>query len=184
MDASRPDPPNVYRRTRGPGLTLATFVGVATILGSSGGVAGQVTEDSSAVGALIDAYRTTWNGHNASDLAEFFTEDADLIMGTDPIAAGREAVEAWWQGYFARQEPERHVAIEVQAVRLIAPDVAVVNVATTTQGQSAQGEELRSREARGTWVVVRKGASWRISAMRGMPTEQDQIIRASSGEGK
>ena len=72
------------------------------------------------------------------------------------------------------------MVIEVQAARLIAPDVAVLNVTTTTQGRSAQGEELRSRDARGTWVVVREGGTWRIAAMRGMPTEKDEIIRAST----
>ena len=103
-----------------------------------------------------------------------------MIMGTDSIASGRRAIEGWWQDYFARQEPQRHVAIEVHAVRLIAPDVAVLNVTTTTQGRGAQGEELRSRSARGTWVVVGKDGTWGIAAMRGMPTERDQIIRAAN----
>jgi uncharacterized protein (TIGR02246 family) len=136
------------------------------------------------VRALVEAYRTTWNSHDPSDLAGFFTEDADMIMGTDPIALGRKAIEGWWQDYFARQEPQRRVVIEVHALRLIAPDVAVVNVTTTTEGRSTQGEDLRSRDARGTWVVVREDGEWRIAAMRGMPTEQDQIIRASSQVGK
>ena len=103
-----------------------------------------------------------------------------MIMGTDPIALGRKAIEGWWHDYFARQEPQRQVVIEVHAVRLIAPDVAVLNVTTTTQGRSAQGEELRARNARGTWVVVREDGAWGIAAMRGMPTEQDRIIRASN----
>lgn len=148
------------------------------IAGFPRAAAAQTPEDSVAVRGLVEAYRTTWNEHDPSALATFFTQDADMIMGSDPVALGREAIQGWWRHYFARQEPQRRVAIDVHAVRLITPDVAVLNVATTTGGRNAQGETLKSRKARGTWVVIRQGGTWRISAMRGMPTEQDQIIRA------
>lgn len=161
-------------------MSFALVVAGVTILGPSRAVEAQATEDSMAVRGLVEAYRTTWNGHDPSVLAAFFTEDADMIMGTDPITSGRKAIEGWWRNYFAKQEPQRHVSIELHALRLIAPDVAVLNVTTTTQGRSAQGEELRSRYARGTWVVVHQDDAWMIAAMRGMPTEQDQIIRAPS----
>jgi len=140
-------------------------------------VAAQTSEDSLAVRALVEAYRATWNEHDSSALAGFFTQDADMIMGTDPVSLGREAIQGWWREYFARQEPERRVTIVIHAVRLIAPDIGVLNVTTTTGGRNAQGEELPERKARGTWVVVHERDTWRISAMRGMPTEQDQIIR-------
>lgn len=179
MAASRPTALDGYRRIGFVRMSFAVVVAGITPLGSSGMASAQVTEDSTAVRALVEAYRTTWDGHDASHLAAFFTPDADMIMGTDPIALGRNAIESWWQDYFARQEPQRRVAIEVQTLRLIAADVAVLNVTTTTQGRGAEGGELRSRDARGTWVVVRENGRWTIAAMRGMPTEQDQIIRAS-----
>jgi uncharacterized protein (TIGR02246 family) len=141
---------------------------------------GQTAGDSVGVSALVEAYRTTWGEHDASALARFFTADADMIMGTDPVSVGREAVEEWWRAYFERQEPERQVEIDLHAVRLITPDVAVLNVTTTTGGRSGQGKELQSRRARGTWVVVHQAGGWHISAMRGMPTEQDKIIRESA----
>jgi len=182
MDA----PLRAWRRrlsTWGARLPPAVVATSALIAGCPGVAAAQASGDSVAVRGLVEAYRTTWNGHDASDLAAFFTQDADMIMGSDPIALGRGAIEAWWRDYFARQEPERHVAIDVQALRLITPDVAVLNVTTTTGGRSAQGEELPSRKARGTWVVVLERGTWRIAAMRGMPTEQDRIIRGAGRPG-
>jgi len=164
----------------GRSLPVVVVAASATLLGCPGVVTAQTALDSAGVGAFVEAYRTTWNGHDPSDLAAFFTEDADMIMGTDPISVGRRAIQRWWQDYFSRQEPGRHVAIVTHAVRLISPEVAVLNVTTTTEGLDARGEELSSRDARGTWVVVREGGTWRIAAMRGMPTERDQIIRASS----
>ncbi|MEJ2679771.1 MAG: nuclear transport factor 2 family protein [Gemmatimonadota bacterium] len=156
----------------------------ALITGGPCPAAAQTSEDSVAIRALVEAYRVTWNEHDLSALATFFTQDADMIMGSDSVADGRAAIQGWWRDYFARQEPERRLAIDVRALRLITPAVAVLNAVTTTQGRNAQGEALNSRKARGTWVVVREGDTWRISAMRGMPTEQDRIIRGPDRKGQ
>ena len=71
------------------------------------------------------------------------------------------------------------LSIMVNSVRIITSDVALVNVTTTTGGQDRQGEKLLKRKARGTWVLHRQKGSWLIIAMRGMPTEEDRIIRES-----
>lgn len=163
---------------------MVTIAATSTLVAwFPGAAAAQTSGDSVAVAALVEEYLTSWNEHDPSALATFFTQDADMIMGSDPVALGRGAIERWWRAYFSRQEPERRVEIVIQALRLIAPDVAVLNVTTTTGGPNAQGNQLRSRRARGTWVVVRQSDRWRISAMRGMPTEQDQIIRGARGQG-
>ena len=144
--------------------------------------AAQTAEDSAAVASFVDAYRTIWNSHDPSALAALFTPDADMIMGTDPVSLGRQGIQDWWREYFGRQEPDREVVIAIHRMRLIRPDVVLLNVATTTGGRSEQGSPLRSRDARGMWVVVREGGTWHISAMRGMPTEQDEIIRSAGGQ--
>jgi len=38
----------------------------------------------------------TWNSHNASWVAAFFTHDADRLMGDGPRVSGREAIAEWW----------------------------------------------------------------------------------------
>ena len=135
-------------------------------------------EDSSAVLTQVEKYQSVWNTHDAAALSLFFTEDADFIMGNMPLINGRDGIKNWWQNYFNKQEPERRLTITVNSLRIIAPDVALVNVATTTGGQNTRGEKLKSKKARGTWVLLRKDGDWLITAMRGMPTEEDQIIRA------
>jgi len=104
-----------------------------------------------------------------------------MIMGTDPVSVGREAIEEWWANYFKRQEPERRVDIAINSLRLVAPDVVVLNVTTTTGGRG-RGARLQPRRARGTWVVVRQAGAWHISAMRGMPTPEDEIVRKTGGQ--
>jgi uncharacterized protein (TIGR02246 family) len=143
-------------------------------------IAAETYEDSTSVYKQIERYQVIWNTHDAAALAELFAEDADFIMGNQPLIRGRKAIQNWWWNYFKRQETERRLIIIVNSVRIISTDVAVANVATTTGGQDDQGKELLARKARGTWVLHRQNGKWLIIAMRGMPTEKDQIIRKSS----
>jgi uncharacterized protein (TIGR02246 family) len=139
----------------------------------------QTDGDSAAVYEQIETYQSAWNTHDATALAVFFKEDADFIMGNQPLIRGREGIQNWWRNYFNRQEPERRLSIMVNSVRIITSDVALVNVTTTTGGQDMQGEKILKRKARGTWVLHRQKGGWLIIAMRGMPTEKDRIIRES-----
>lgn len=128
--------------------------------------------------AMVDQYVSAWDTHDPSFLVKHFTADADMIMGNGPILSGRLAIQNWWRQYFAAQELERTLSLEIQGTRAIATDVVVLNVRTTTGGRTDQGTGLPARRARGTWVVVQQGGDWFIAALRGMPTEQDRIIRS------
>jgi len=160
-------------------IVVGTALAVGVSVGAAAGMArAQPDGFSQELGAIVNEYIVSWNTHDPLVLAEHFTADADMIMGNGPVLGGRTAVLGWWRDYFAVQEPERTLTIEVQSTRAIATDVVLVNVRTTTHGRTAEGVELPSRKARGTWVLVRQDGRWLISAMRGMPTEQDRIIRS------
>jgi uncharacterized protein (TIGR02246 family) len=161
-----------------PTLLVALWL-LFTLVPSAAG--GQTASDSVALSTFVEAYRSTWGQHDPSALGRFFTEDADMIMGTDPVSVGRVAIEEWWADYFERQERGRQVEIAIHSIRLVTPDVAVLNVTTTTGGSNGIGD-LQARRARGTWVVVHQAGKWHISAMRGMPTEQDEIVRKNVGQ--
>lgn len=158
---------------------VALMAIVLGIFGSTiAGIAGaQSRELSQELRAKVNKYIASWDTHDAAVLAGHFTFDADMIMGNEPILGDRPAIQGWWRDYFAVQEPGRGLTIEVLSARAITSDVALLNVRTTTGGRTPQGLELPARKARGTWVLVRQEGNWLISAMRGMPTEQDHIIR-------
>ncbi len=161
---------------RGPRTWMTTLVlcGAAELV--PGATGAQTGADSVALRARIDAYRLAWDGHDASDVAAFFGDSADLVMGNQPEAMGRGAIEDSWRDYFSRQEPERHLTLDVQSMRFVAADVAVVNVTTTTGGRNERGEALPSRRFRGVWVLHHQRGEWLISAMRGVPTEEDSVV--------
>ena len=160
-------------------VTMGKVIVAVSII-MAGVAEAQTKGDSTEVFAQIEKYRSVWNAHDAGVLAEFFTEDADFIMGNQPLIRGREGIQNWWLNYFTRQEPERGLSIIVNSFNIITSDIALVNVTTTTGGQDIKGEKLLNRKARGTWVMHKENGTWLIVAMRGMPTEEDQIIRNSS----
>ena len=168
------------RLLRGPNAVLVAFAAstVATLIPAV--MTAQTAKDSAAVAARIDAYKTAWDTHDASAVAALFTEDADFVMGNQPAAVGRRAIDNWWSGYFSHQEPERRLALDVGSIRFATADVAVVDVTTTTGGRDRQDGDLLARRFRGTWVVHCQAGEWMISAMRGLPTEEDRVVLKAS----
>ena len=125
---------------------------------------------------FVEVYASAWNTHDGAALAAMFTADADLIMGNRPRAVGREAIAEWWNTYFSRIAEGRRGEFEVLSEREIAPGVRLVNVGTKTFGEDEHGEELETRLARGTWVMVKREGTWLIAAMRGLPAEGDRRL--------
>jgi uncharacterized protein (TIGR02246 family) len=141
-------------------LFLTLFVAAQTTQAQSG--------DRVELGQFVKEYEAAWNTHDADVLAVFFTEDSDMLMGAEPRVVGRSKIRDWWDGYFSRIDKGRVGEFSVESMRVIAPGVAILNLNSTTKGQSVEtGEILETRRARGTWVVLRQGNRWRISALRG-----------------
>lgn len=125
------------------------------------------------VRAQVRAYERAWNTHDASRVAAFYSEDADMMMGNGPRVSGRAAIEAWWTRYFAAISDQRAGTFQVESVRQLSPDVALAEVSTLTRGGDGSDENLPARRARGTWVLTAQGRHWLISALRGLPAVGD-----------
>jgi uncharacterized protein (TIGR02246 family) len=116
---------------------------------------------------FIKRYEEIWQSHDGELLGDFFARDSDMIVGIQPRIVGREAIAASWNQYFSRIDSGRLLTISNESMRFLSPEIALINVATTTGGTHSETNEiLESRKARGTWVVTRGGGEWRISALR------------------
>jgi uncharacterized protein (TIGR02246 family) len=116
---------------------------------------------------FVKRYEETWQSHNGDLVGEFFALEADMIIGIQPRFVGREAIAASWSQYFSRIDSGRFLTVSIESIRFLSPDIALINVVTTTGGtRSETNERLESRRARGTWVVTRGNEDWKISALR------------------
>ena len=137
-------------------LVCAVTLAAIIITGFPAMLKAQTTEDSTAVHKQFEEYLNTFNTRDPAALSEFFTEDADFIMGNLPRLTGRKAIEKWWRNYFVRQEPGRSGTFILKSLRFITADVALVNIETITGSQDNNGVEPGTRKARGTWVLHRQ----------------------------
>jgi uncharacterized protein (TIGR02246 family) len=116
---------------------------------------------------FIKQYEETWQSHDAERLGQYFADDSDMIVGIQPRIIGREAIAESWNHYFSRIDSGRLLSISIESIRLLSPDIALINVATTTGGTHSETNDiLESRKARGTWVMTRGVGGWKISALR------------------
>ena len=158
-------------------MTRCAAVFAATLIATiaPGLATAQEGGDTAALRERVGTYQKVWNTRDATRVAAFFSEDADLVMGNLPRVRGRGAIETLWRAYFERQEPGRQGTFDVLSARLLAPDVALVNVASTTGGAGPGGEALPIRRARGTWLLRSEGGEWIIVAMQALPGEEDRV---------
>jgi uncharacterized protein (TIGR02246 family) len=132
--------------------------------------------------SFLEVYTATWNTHDGDALSALFAADADLIMGNLPGIDGRKAIGEWWNTYFSRIDEGRKGEFEVLSVRDISPDVRLANIGSKTFGANRRGEELETRFARGTWVLVKRNETWLIAAMRGLPAEGEHRLRPGADQ--
>jgi uncharacterized protein (TIGR02246 family) len=161
-------------------LMLAAMVGgMGPLHGCTGPVPAPGQDAGGGVRAFVDAYEKTWNTHEPSAVAAFFSEDADFIVGNGPRIVGRAAVEKWWRSYFSGIDDARRGTFAIASLRAVTPDVVLINIDSTTAGRDGSGRSLPTRVARGTWLVARDNGKWQISAFRALPAEGD--VRSGPG---
>ena len=156
----------------------ATFTAAFPVLSR----AEKSSDASTGVRAKVEAYFTTWQAHDATALAAYFRKNADMLVGNIGTARGRDAIEAWWRSYFARQEAARGITHVVNSLRIISPDVALVDVTTTTGSGPDGASTMRAREARGTWLLTLDDSGWGIAAIWMMPSVRDDVVLGESHE--
>jgi uncharacterized protein (TIGR02246 family) len=161
-------------------LTL-TILASSSLAGFPAPLMGQEAAALSELPDYVEAYQRTWNSRNTSALGVFFAEDADLVMYNQPRVQGRRAIEDMWRSYFEVQEAERRGTFDVTSMKMLAPGVAVLDVASTTAGLRG-GRDLVTRRARGTWLLKKDTGNWQIWAMRGFPVEPDSVELNASRE--
>lgn len=64
-------------------------------------------------------------------------------------------------------------------IRMMAPEVALINITATAAAGQADARPLPVSYARATWVVVREAGERLIAAFCVLPSEEDRIIRES-----
>ena len=128
--------------------------------------------------AFLAAYEDAFDRHDPDALSAFYRDDADIIVRNLSVTHGARAIRMWWKDYFSQPRPYRVVLI-IEEIRMLAEDVALLNLIATGAALEPKEQPMPLRQARATWILVREDGKWLIAALRVLPSEADRIIRES-----
>jgi uncharacterized protein (TIGR02246 family) len=132
-------------------------------------------QDTTELRALVDQMYRAWDRNDAAAYAAFFTEDSDYVAFDGTRLRGRAANEALHAKQFAGVLRGTRIAGEVDDIRFLGDDVAVLH----THGAVLfpwQQATPRTRASIQTMVATRTADGWRFSAFhntRVRPIPQD-----------
>ncbi|KWX00360.1 hypothetical protein TH66_16205 [Carbonactinospora thermoautotrophica] len=124
---------------------------------------------------VVSRMNESWTRGDADAYAALFTEDSDYVAFDGTRQRGRQANADSHRKLFAGVLKDSRLQGEVESIRLIAPDVAVVHAVGTVL-LAWHTRPARRRLSRQTLVLVRENGRWRITAfhntrVRPVPTE-------------
>ena len=144
---------------------LKFVVALAVVCGSTNLPAQGRAADEAALRAHAVAIENALNKRDAVALGAFFTADADEINVDGPLNSGREAMRKAAEADLAKWPPTMRFTLTVTGIRFLGQDIAIVE----TAGRFNEGSV---RATRGTWVSVRQGGKWLITALRVYPAQR------------
>jgi uncharacterized protein (TIGR02246 family) len=121
--------------------------------------------DEEAVRGLYRQLMDGWNRGSGAAFAAAFTEDGDLVAFDGTHFKGRREIESSHQELFDRWMKGTRLVGEVEDVRFLGPDVAVMHAVggTVMRGRSRPSPE---RDSIQTLVATREDGEWRLAAFQ------------------
>jgi uncharacterized protein (TIGR02246 family) len=118
--------------------------------------------DETAIREVVRLYASAREASDPQAIEALFVADADQLVSSGEWRRGRSVLVTGALASSARTGGTR--TLEVEAVRMVAPDVAIADARYVISGI----EGTAPRRMWSTFVMVRQQGTWRISAIRNM----------------
>ena len=131
-------------------------------------------EGDRALRALVARCEAAWNAGDARAWAANMAEDVYLTSVLGDRYHGRDLLESGHRYVFDTIYKDSKIALTVEAIRFVRPDVALVHLhqrlmsrlppgaAASTARQRLMSDEMHETQARASLLVVKDGGSWQV----------------------
>lgn len=126
-----------------------------------------------AVRGAVEQLIAAFNAGKAAEVAKLVVPLAEFEDESGRVHSGREAI-AELAGSFAQRFPGAKMEAEIESVRVVAPQVAIVHLIRTTT--TADGAD--QAHTRGELTLVDHEGKWLVAALRETPAEDELGPRA------
>ena len=120
------------------------------------------TEDEAAIRAIIAGLEASWNAADGEGYGRPFADDVDFVPICGQYVQGRAAIAGGHQQIFDTVYRGSRNRCAVEAIRALAPGVALARVRWTLVVPTGDGE--REGQSRNSIVLTREGGVWQIAA--------------------
>jgi len=103
----------------------------------------------------------TWAKHDAKALAAFYTEKAEIVTESGQTFSGRDGIEEALSQAFDNSLKDSTLTVTVQKIRMIKPDVALVD----SEAQIKQGD-AEANTLHLVTVLVKQDGKWMTETSR------------------
>jgi uncharacterized protein (TIGR02246 family) len=123
------------------------------------------TTEEKVVRDVYQHFMDAWNQGDGEALAAVFTDDGDLVGFDGHHLKGREEIAPWHQQLFDKWLKGSRLVGNVEDVRFVGPDVAVMHAVggTIMRGKSKPSP---GRDSIQTLIVTRRGHEWQVAAFQ------------------
>lgn len=147
--------------------TARLSVGIAlAILAQSGLLAEEPAPEIAGLEKASADFVIAYNNKDAAGIAKLFTEQGEMadLTGKD-LTSGREEIQAYYEEVFAGEPAS--LAIEVDSVRLLAPNLAVEDGTAHITPVGGEGEDAPPRSTTYTATLLKNAEGvWQIASTR------------------
>lgn len=126
-------------------------------------------KDEAAIRANVEQMMKGWNAKSGAEFAKPFAEDADYVVVNGMKIKGREAIDKGHQQIFDTIYKVSALTVNVEQIRFLRPDVAVVHVHSALS--VTRGNSMQTGNARITMVMTKNQNRWEIAAFQNTPIQ-------------
>jgi uncharacterized protein (TIGR02246 family) len=123
--------------------------------------------DQEAVRAAVKDFIKMFEKGDAKGLAALFTEEGEYVSNDGATLRGRAAMEDGYAQFF-KKNPDRKLGVNVDSVRFVSQDNAVVEGTARSYQAGKAGEPTLSRISA---LYAREKGAWRLALLREWPDE-------------
>ncbi|HEX8369039.1 MAG TPA: SgcJ/EcaC family oxidoreductase [Pyrinomonadaceae bacterium] len=148
-------------------ITSVILVLIFTAIGVSAQEKAKTSEaskDETMIRASVEQMAKGWNAKSGAEFAKPFAEDADYVVINGMQIKGRAVIDKGHQDIFDTIYKNSTLAVSVEQLRYLRPDVAIVHVLSTLS--VTQENSTRSHNAKITLVMTKNKDKWEIAAFQ------------------
>jgi len=138
------------------------------------GTAQDTMSEKMAIQSQIDAFFTSWNKHDFSDMKNYVADTSDFVNIVGFHWKGRKDIEYAHQTVHQQLFKDKPLRKISSQIRLLTSDVAIAHVVMRLVSPviTPDGSKIGDNDALATFVFIKKNSTWMITAVENVEVSE------------